>query len=150
MPGSRKTIQVHLKNFENACRKAGLRLTHQRLEIYRELAMATDHPSTELLHKRLVKRIPTISLDTVYRTLATFAQHELINKVETVESQARFEMRDQHHHHLICRQCHEIMDFQWKDVDGASLPEEINSWGRIDRKSVVVYGVCKACLLKKK
>ena len=73
---------------ENACREAGLRLTHQRLEIYSELELACDHPTAEIIHQRIRKKMPTISLDTVYRTLATFARHGLINKVETVESRS--------------------------------------------------------------
>jgi Fur family transcriptional regulator, peroxide stress response regulator len=135
-----------LTALERACRDAGLRLTHQRLEIYRELAMATDHPSAEVLHQRLRREIPTISLDTVYRTLATFANHGLINKVDTVESQGRFEATHMRHHHLICSQCKEIMDFQWQGIDDATLPEEVMEWGQICTKNVVVYGVCRKCL----
>jgi Fur family peroxide stress response transcriptional regulator len=138
--------QEQLTAFESACREAGLRLTHQRLEIFRELAQATDHPSAETLHQRLRRTIPTISLDTVYRTLATFAGHGLINKVETVESQARFEATTFRHHHLICSRCREIIDFQWPAIDEASLPEEVTPWGRIDTRNVVVYGVCRKCL----
>lgn len=85
---------------EEACKNAGLRLTHQRLEIYRELVAACDHPSAETLHQRLRKRIPTLSLDTVYRTLATLAEQGLINRVETLESQAHFEATSRRHHHL--------------------------------------------------
>jgi len=140
------SIAEQLVVFERACRKAGLRLTHQRLEIYRELALSSDHPSAETLHKRLRGRFPTISLDTVYRTLATFANHGLINKVDTVESQGRFEVTYMRHHHLICSQCKEIIDFQWDVIDTISLPEKISAWGRIDNKNVVVYGVCKKCL----
>jgi len=139
-------LQEKLTAFESACREAGLRLTHQRLEIYRELAMADDHPSAEVLHQRLRRKIPTISLDTVYRTLATFQSHGLIRKVNTVESQARFEATGMRHHHLICRKCKEIMDFQWQLIDDVTLPEEISKWGRIDNKNVVVYGVCSKCL----
>lgn len=139
-------IQEQLTAFESACREAGLRLTHQRLEIYRELAMADDHPSAELLHKRLRRKILTISLDTVYRTLATFESHGLITKVDTVESQARFEATGMRHHHLICRKCKEIMDFQWQLIDDVTLPEEISNWGRIDNKNVILYGVCSKCL----
>jgi Fur family peroxide stress response transcriptional regulator len=144
---SKSTLpQDLLSAFERACRDAGLKLTHQRLEIFRELAMATDHPSAEALHQRLRRTIPTISLDTVYRTLATFASQGLINKVETVESQARFEATVFRHHHLICSRCREINDFQWPAIDEASLPEEITPWGRIDTRNVVVYGVCNKCL----
>jgi len=141
-----RSLQVNFKAFESACRNAGLRLTHQRLEIYRELAMSTDHPSAEILHQRLRRKIPTISLDTVYRTLTTLAGHGLINKVGTIESQARFEATILRHHHLICSRCKEIIDFQWQFIDTAPLPEEIREWGRIDDKNVVVYGICNKCL----
>ncbi len=138
-------LQEHLCDFDAACRKAGLKVTHQRLEIYRELAASTDHPSAEVLHKRLIKKIPMLSLDTVYRTLTTFSQNGLIHKVETIESQARFEVIYERHHHLICRQCREILDFQWPSIDEATLPDELMHWGQIDSRNIVVYGICNNC-----
>ena len=146
MSNNRATGEQQLEAFERACREAGLRLTLQRLEIYRELAAATDHPSAEMLHQRLRQKIPTLSLDTVYRTLATFARHGLINRVETVESQSRFEAKGMRHHHLICSRCRKIIDFQWPAMDATPLPEEITPWGRIDTRNVVVYGICRTCL----
>ena len=137
-----------LSTFEAACRKAGLRLTPQRIEIFRELAKATDHPSAEVLHLRLIKKMPTLSLDTVYRTLATFAGHGLVSKVETVESQARYEAAHMVHHHLVCEKCKQIVDFQWPHIDSAELPESARGWGQVQRKSVVVYGICSQCLAK--
>ncbi|HEY5672920.1 MAG TPA: Fur family transcriptional regulator [Malonomonas sp.] len=141
-----KQQKQQLTAFEDACRKAGLRLTPQRLEVFRELARATDHPSAETLHQRLVKGMPTLSLDTVYRTLGTLASHGLINKVETVESQARFEVAQWPHHHLICRKCREIIDFQWQLIDEAALPDEVDAWGKVERKNLVAYGTCRKCL----
>jgi len=138
-------LQVQLRHFKAACREAGLKLTHQRLEIYRELANSTDHPSTEVLHQRLIKKMPTLSLDTVYRTLATFNLHGLIHKVETIESQGRFEVVYERHHHLICSECGEIIDFRWPAIDDVTIPKEVGSWGRIGSRNVVLYGVCKEC-----
>jgi Fur family transcriptional regulator, peroxide stress response regulator len=146
MDRSEHILQENYKSFESACRKVGLRLTHQRLEVYRELARSTDHPSAEILHQRLRRTIPTLSLDTVYRTLATLAGHGLINKVDTIESQARFEATRGRHHHLICSRCKEIIDFHWHSIDAAPLPEEIKGWGRIENKNVVIYGICNKCL----
>jgi Fur family transcriptional regulator, peroxide stress response regulator len=146
MKSDKKLLTESFQLFESACRKAGLRLTHQRLEVYRELSKSSDHPSAETLHQRLRRTIPTISLDTVYRTLSTLAGHGLINKVDTIESQARFEATSWRHHHLICSRCKEIMDFQWQSIDQTPLPEEINGWGRIEQKNVVVYGICNKCL----
>lgn len=143
-------LQEQLNAFEAACRKAGLKVTHQRLEVYRELLLAVDHPTAESLHHRLRGRLPTISLDTVYRTLATLAKHGLINRVETAESLSRFEVARIPHHHLICRECGEIVDFTWSLIDEAAIPAEISAWGKIDHKSLVIYGVCTRCHRPKK
>jgi Fur family transcriptional regulator, peroxide stress response regulator len=140
-----KNLEEHLKMFESACRTVGLRLTHQRLEVYRELVISADHPSAETLHQRLRRTIPTLSLDTVYRTLATLASHGLINKVDTVESQARFEATLKQHHHLICNKCKQIVDFTWPSIQDLPLPEEVGSWGSIASTNVVIYGICKQC-----
>lgn len=131
--------------FEEACRRAGLRLTPQRLEIFRELAEASDHPTAEEIHQRLQSKFPPISLDTVYRTLGAFAQHGLIHKVETAESQGRYEVRRTRHHHLICSRCKEIVDFTWEAFDAAQLPDELAAWSHIENRNAVVYGVCRKC-----
>jgi Fur family peroxide stress response transcriptional regulator len=135
-----------MDDFSAACRKAGLKLTHQRYKVYLELLRSSDHPAAEVLHKRLLLKIPTISLDTVYRTLATFEQHGLIARVQTVQSHARFEARLKHHHHLICSVCNEIRDFQWEHFERLSLPEDLREWGTASNKQVVVYGFCSKCL----
>lgn len=136
----------HMELFQEICRKKDLRVTQQRLEIFKELAESKDHPTAESLHQRLIMRMPTLSLDTVYRTLTTLINNDVIHKVETVESQARFEVQHMRHHHLICRHCNHIIDFQWELVDQASLPDEIKKWGKFEQASVVVYGVCEKCL----
>jgi len=145
MKGRKKTFLAKQEAFETACREAGLKLTHQRLEVFRELAEATDHPSVETLHNRLQKRLPTLSLDTVYRTLSTMEKHGLVSRVQTVESQARFEVDMEEHHHVICRQCGEITDFAWTSFDDTTLPEEMKSWGVIYKKNATLYGLCTKC-----
>ncbi len=140
------TIKHQLNEFQHACRAKDLRVTPQRIEIFKELAEATDHPTAEKLHQRLVERMPTLSLDTVYRTLGTFSEMGLINKVETTESQAHFEVSCTQHHHLVCERCKRIIDFMWQQVDDADLPEETKFLGNFNRRNVVVYGICKNCL----
>jgi Fur family transcriptional regulator, peroxide stress response regulator len=139
-------IKQQIEEFQIACRSKDLRVTPQRIEIFKELAVAVDHPTAEKLHQRLIERMPTLSLDTVYRTLGTFKDMGFINKVETIESQAHFEVAHVQHHHLICEQCKTIIDFEWRLVDDADLPEEVQSLGRFVKKNVVVYGLCHECL----
>ena len=139
------TLQKKLNHFEVACRKVGLKVTHQRHEIFRELASATDHPTAETLYRRLQKILPSLSLDTVYRTLTTFEEHTLISRVQTTESHARFEAEMHEHHHAICTQCNKITDFQWDICDKNNLPEEIANWGHIKHKQITLKGICTEC-----
>lgn len=134
-----------LTRFRDTCRQAGLRLTPQRLEIFRLLSQSADHPSVEELHRRLLVKFPTVSLDTVYRTLGTLARHGLVHRIELAESHARYEVRKTPHHHLICRSCKEIVDFKWTSFDEAALPDELDAWGKIEDRNVMVSGLCRNC-----
>lgn len=134
-----------MTEFEKSCRLADLKVTHQRQEIYRELAQAEDHPSAEMLYKRIITRLPTISLDTVYRTLATFEKHGLISRVQTIESQARFEAEMVRHHHAVCRKCGAITDFSWDALDNLAIPAELSGWGKVAKRNATLEGICTTC-----
>lgn len=138
-------LEQMMHQFTTACRAAGLKVTHQRMEIYRHLLMMADHPSAETLHKRLLPDLPTISLDTVYRTLTTLEEHGLVSRIQTAESQARFEAVHEPHHHLICSRCKKVMDFQWPAIDTLTPPAVAEQWGQINSKNIVIYGICKNC-----
>jgi len=139
-----------LTRFETACRESGLKLTHQRFEIYKELLLATDHPSADTLFLRLKDRFPALSRDTVFRTLSTLADHGLIAKVDTLESVARYEVALRRHHHFICRRCGVIVDFVWPEIETMRLPSSVASCGQVDQTSLVAHGICEACLKSRK
>ena len=139
------TLEERIRAFEEACRRDGLKVTHQRLEIFKELLNSHDHPTVEKLYNRLLPKLPTISLDTIYRTLTTLEQHGLVSRVQTVESQARFESKMEEHLHLICKKCGKITDFDWQFFDQVALPPEIENWGHIEQKNITLHGLCKQC-----
>lgn len=139
-------LEKQLERFKKTCQETGMKLTYQRQEIYRELVLSGDHPSAETLHMRLTQKMPMLSLDTVYRTLAAFVRAGLIQKVETIESQARFDAKEERHHHAICGQCNEIVNFDCTSIDELQLPEALKSWGNVARRDLVVYGTCRKCL----
>jgi Fur family peroxide stress response transcriptional regulator len=133
--------------FRAMCRKAGIRVTPQRLEIFRELALAEDHPSAEELRERLDARMPTLSLDTVYRTLATFEQHGIISRVEVLDDHSRFDANRDRHHHLVCVRCRAVTDLQWPAFDQMPTPPT-TGWGTVNSKHAELRGICAACLQK--
>ncbi len=138
---STKGDKEHLETF---CQQVGLRLTHQRLEIYIELTKSIDHPSAEMLYQKLYLRLPTLSLDTVYRTLSMFCKYKLIRKVATIESQARFELASEHHHHLFCKNCYVLIDIYWPELDLLKYPTQ--PWvNQIESLDAVFTGICPKC-----
>ena len=145
----RDKIKLSIEKLRQLFDKAGLRLTHQRIMIYNAIMEATDHPSAEVLYERLKKDIPTISLDTVYRTLATFENLGLIRKVQVFDF-IRFEPDLSTHHHFICKRCKKIIDFNWPEFDKMPLPEDLKTLGEIIGQQVEVRGICKKCLKSKK
>lgn len=133
------------KYFKMACTKASLKVTHQRLKIYLELLRSDDHPTAETLFKPLRHKMPTLSLDTVYRTLGTFEHHGLIRRVKTVQSQARYEAEMKQHHHFICNSCGTVTDFDWPGFDHSLLPDEVLKFGSITERTVTISGICSKC-----
>lgn len=123
-------------------------MTHQRLEIYRELLTSNDHPSVEALFQRLRKRLPTISIDTVYRTLAMLEQSGMIHRIQTAEGLARYESDYGLHHHLICKKCHNVEDFTWESFDSMMPPPKVDAWGVVQVRNIVITGICRECLTR--
>ncbi|MBW1971134.1 MAG: transcriptional repressor, partial [Deltaproteobacteria bacterium] len=66
---NKQEIERRMERFNEICRNSGEKLTHQRIEIFREVAQTGEHPDAEKVHQGVRKRMPTVSLDTVYRTL---------------------------------------------------------------------------------
>jgi Fur family peroxide stress response transcriptional regulator len=146
----KQIVQEKLEILRNKCKASGLKLTHQRLEIFRELISTDDHPSAERVHKRVQARIPSISLDTVYRTLSTFERHGLIDKVCVFEDRARFCGDPGPHYHLFCTSCKSIADFTWDTLENIEPPPEAGQWGLVHAKRVILEGICSRCLTEAK
>lgn len=139
------TLQGKLQQFELTCRSKNIKITHQRREIFLFMASSGKHPSAEEIYKSIKVRLPMVSLDTVYRTLATFEKAGIISRVHALEDRVRFDANCNLHHHLICISCRGIVDFYWPAFDLIQLPTEANEWGTIKAKQVEIRGVCAKC-----
>jgi Fur family peroxide stress response transcriptional regulator len=125
-------------------REGGLRLTHQRLEIIRELARAADHPDAEELLRRVRVRVPTISLDTVCRTVAVLADRSLVRAVATRHA-TRFDPDCSPHHHFVCGRCGRLEDVEHHAVE-VGAPPRLEGVGEIESVHLELRGVCLLCL----
>jgi Fur family transcriptional regulator, peroxide stress response regulator len=141
----KKEVEQRMKYFETVCRDAGIKLTHQRMEIFREIAQTDDHPDADQVFQRVRGRIPTVSLDTVYRTLWRLNDLGLVVTLSSSRERARFDANLQSHHHFVCGQCGFTRDFYSNDLDNIKLPDSIGSLGEVEATHVEVRGVCREC-----
>ena len=139
---------VLIERFESACRNKKLKITQQRLEVFRELARYPGHPTADNIYSRVRRRLKTISLDTVYRTIGTFEKHGLIKRLQLIDNTARYDINLEKHHHLVCTRCRKIEDFYWPDFDRLNLPRGAREWGSPDSKHVEIHGLCQKCRKK--
>jgi Fur family transcriptional regulator, peroxide stress response regulator len=133
------------KTFAMLCREAGLKATHQRTEIYRQLAATEAHPDAETLYRRVRRRIPAISFDTVYRTLKTLEEKGLIVRVGVPMARTRFDANRRKHHHFVCETCGLVRDFYSPQFDRLAVPAETRKLGAAESVHVEIRGVCQAC-----
>lgn len=139
---------TNMEDLKNLLKAKGLKPTYQRLKIFEFLNNHKDnHPTVETIYGSLSKRIPTISMTTVYNTLNAFIQKNLVSAVTITGTEVRYDFITSHHHHFLCKKCGRIIDIDVKcplgeksDIDGHKI-EELHGY---------LKGICKFCLKKKK
>ncbi len=87
-------------------------MTRQRRVILDELRQTCAHPTAEEVYDLVRKRIPRISLGTVYRNLELLAQSGLIQRLESGGPPFRFDGAPQDHCHARCVRCGRMDDVE--------------------------------------
>lgn len=138
-------LEAAVFSFREALRRAGLRVTPQRLEVFREAARSREHPDVEAVYRGVRRRVPAISLDTVYRTLHLFLDRGLIGSLGAGGDRLRLDANSRLHHHFVCRRCGLTRDVESPLIGPLPVPAEATAWGRVERASVEFRGLCSAC-----
>ena len=141
---------TELDHLSRALKKAGIRMTHQRIEVFRELLNSHGHPSVTEIYEGVRKRLPSISPDTVYRTLRLFSELGMINPHSSTSSMIRFDVNVHEHHHFICTRCARIVDFTSTSSDGLEVPAEAELLGEVRGVQLEVRGICRDCLRRER
>jgi Fur family transcriptional regulator, peroxide stress response regulator len=146
----KEEIERRMSAFAEACSRTGIRMTHQRMEVFREVAKTDEHPDAETIYGRVRRRIPAISLDTVYRTLSTLETLGVLSRVYLLCDRARFDAMTAPHHHFVCSRCGMLRDFVSAEADKLRIPPEVQSWGVVKSIHLEVRAVCSKCAKRTK
>ena len=134
-----------LQDFIEKCKTHNLKVTPQRIAIYRELIHSTEHPSVDAMFQTVKIEFPNISYDTVSRTMLTFAEIGMVDLVEVYGGAKRFDPNVTNHHHLHCVSCGKILDFHNDQYNNLAIPEEVRQHFRVLSSRVVLKGLCDKC-----
>jgi Fur family transcriptional regulator, ferric uptake regulator len=117
-------------------RGRGYKATPQRLAVVGALA-AGQHQSLAEIRERC----PGVGLVTIYRTLDLFSEIGVVRRLD-LGSGPRYELAEDHHHHLICESCGDVSEFERCPLDLRGLKGmdfEIGS------HTLEIYGRCADC-----
>lgn len=131
--------------------KLPIRLTYQRKIILEELKNLGNHPTVDEVYMVVKKRLPKISMSTVYRSLDVLSKNGFIRKLEPIDIQKRFDENTSGHYHFYCTNCGKVKDAPIEDI--GPIEKEIekmekvieNKGYKISGYSLEFFGTCKDC-----
>ena len=115
--------------------------------ILEELRLCRNHPSADQVFQRVRRRLPRISLGTVYRNLELMASRGIIRRLDANSVQKRFDPVLEQHCHFRCRTCGTIEDIPF-DVELPQLDPN-HPWVQermIQGARPEFFGLCPDCV----
>lgn len=134
-----------MDNITTIFKEKKLKLTPQRIAIYKYLKSTKSHPSAEVIYKAIQEEYPTMSLATVYKALKTLAEVNLVQEINVGEGNFRYDATVQPHPHIQCIECNKVDDIE--DISFADLNSKASEFTdySILANQVYFYGICPDC-----
>lgn len=136
-----------LNSARSALHDANVRLTPQRLMVVDVLIGNQTHPTVEQVYEVVKQHYPTISLATVYKTLALLARNGLICELQGARDGLRYDPNTVPHAHTHCLHCGTLHDvplsipLYWDEYQLAGF--------KLDHVEVTLTGYCAQCIQTK-
>lgn len=134
-----------MQNIMAIFKEKKLKLTPQRLAVYKYLMNTKEHPSAETIYKAIQPEYPTMSLATVYKALKTLVEVDLIQEINVGEGNFRYDGNMSSHAHIQCVNCGKITDLESISLDGLNKDASNHTDYKILYNKVYFYGLCTDC-----
>jgi len=122
-----------------------MKMTPQRRAILEELAKLRSHPTADEIFVLVRRKVPKVSLATVYRNLERLAEAGMIQKLELTGKKRRYDADTERHYHFRCMECGKVFDLAL-DADGAldELADQIEEFEVLEHR-LEFRGRCPEC-----
>lgn len=140
-------MQTPIQTFENYLKQKNLKLTHQRQVVVQTFSSHKGHISAEELYRKVQKEVPEIGFTTVYRTLNLMVAAGIASANNFKSSFTRFELvgKKDHHDHLICTKCGEIIEFKNTHIEELQESVAKNHGFKLTEHTLEIFGICPDC-----
>jgi len=122
-----------------------LRMTKQRKAMLEEIKKSKSHPTADKIYDLVKKKIPGISLGTVYRNLEILSKEGLVRKLELAHTQRRYDGNIKNHYHVLCTECGRVDDLITMGDDNIEELLGVRSYYRINGHRLKFFGLCPDC-----
>jgi Fur family ferric uptake transcriptional regulator len=121
-------------------------MTVQRNVILEELQAVGSHPTADEVYEMVRKRLPRISLGTVYRNLDKMSEAGVVQRIRSSDQVKRFDGNPVPHVHIQCVRCGRVDDLAMHDVmeDALDHASKLSDYD-VTGCSLLFLGVCPAC-----
>ena len=143
-----KRLVIMITNTMNEIKQSqnrGLRMTPQRRAILEELQKSKFHPTAADIYAILRRRLPRISLGTVYRNLDLLAKRGTIRTLEMAGAQRRFDADVGQHYHVRCVRCGRVDDLPIRTVHAIDRAVRGTTDYNIIGHVLKFVGLCRRC-----
>lgn len=139
-----------MNNITSIFKEKHLKLTPQRIAVYKYLKSTKEHPSAEAIYNALQEDYPTMSLATVYKALKTLSEVGLIQELNVGEGNFRYDGSTHAHSHIKCSVCNRVDDVEGTVLGDLHAKAEEQTKYKILSSQVYFYGICEDCYSKQK
>lgn len=129
-------------------RDAGHKVTKARQTILEVLESHHEHLTSAQVVDEVAQRDSSIGRASVFRALDLFTQLAIVRPtyIESSMSPHYVLLPDGHHHHIICMQCHRVIEFQDCGLSELADRLEMEFDVQLTGHLLEFYGICKNCI----
>jgi Fe2+ or Zn2+ uptake regulation protein len=136
---------IMVSTAESSYRK--LRSSKQRSLVHQIVDSANDHPTAQAVFERARKRMPSISLGTVYRNLQLLVEQGLLRERKVDNQPARYEANRYRHYHICCSRCGALEDLSVPYQEVLDRRVQARVGYKLQGHRMEFYGICPQCQL---
>jgi len=125
--------------------KGFIRKTKQREVILEVLRNTKTHPTADWIYNEVRKKMPHVSLGTIYRNLKTLSEHGEIQELAFGSTQSHFDANAVNHYHFVCEKCGAIEDIDLDLISGLEERVAEKTGNKVFSHRLEFYGICADC-----